>query len=287
MILITGSTGVVGSAVIRELVARNTKGVRAMIRNEKDRSKLPQGADPVVGDFSNPTSLTKALQGVDAAFLVCSPVADLVQLETNFLRTCQQAKLPHLVYNSALGAADFPKSFPSWHRKVEDTAREMKLPCAVLRPNGFMQNIATYFGATIKSHGAFYGTIGDSKISFIDVRDIAAATASALLDKSTAGKAYELSGPEAVSYPELATRISSFTGSTIDYINLTRDEMIQAMVGTGMPQDAATAVVDLDDYYKSGKGAASDRELRQLINREPRKLNDYLKETAAQLGGAR
>jgi uncharacterized protein YbjT (DUF2867 family) len=287
MILITGSTGVVGSAVIRELLTRdNTKKIRAMIRSEKDRSRLPQGVDPVIADFSNPPSLTKALEGTDAAFLVCAPVPDLIQLETNFLQACQQAKLPHLVYNSALGAADFPKTFPSWHRKVEDKARELKLAFAAIRPNGFMQNIANYFGPTIKSQSAFYGTIGDSKISLIDVRDVAAAIASALLDKSTAGKIYELSGPEAVSYPELAARLSSVLGKPIKYVNLTRDQMIQAMVGSGMPQPAASAVVDLDDYYKTGKGAASDRELRQLINGEPRKLSDYLKEFATQLGGA-
>jgi uncharacterized protein YbjT (DUF2867 family) len=254
-----------------------------MIRNEKDRSKLPQGVEPVVADFSNPPSLAKALQGVDTAYLVCSPVPDLVQLETNFLEACQQAKVGHLVYNSALGAADFPKSFPSWHRKVEDKARELKLSCAFLRPNGFMQNIASYFLASIKSQGAFYGTIGDSKISLIDVRDIAAAAAEALLNKSTAGKAYELSGPEAVSYPELAARLSSAAGRTIKYVNLTREQMIQGMISSGMPEAAASAVVDLDDYYISGKGAASDRELRQLIKREPRKLNDYLKELAPQL----
>jgi uncharacterized protein YbjT (DUF2867 family) len=286
MILITGSTGVVGSAVIRELGNRGTKNIRAMIRNEKDRSKLPQGAEPVVADFTNSASLTKALQGVDTAFLVCSPVPDLVQLETNFLQACQQAKVGHLVYNSALGAADFPKTFPSWHRKVEDKAREMKLSCASIRPNGFMQNIANYFGGSIKSQGAFYGTIGDAKVSFIDVRDVAAAVAGALLNKSTAGKAYELSGPEAVSYPELAARLTTALGKPIKYVNLTREQMIQGMVASGMPEAAASAVVDLDDYYKTGKGAASDRELRQLINREPRKLDDYLKELAPQLGGA-
>ena len=113
-----------------------------------------------------------------------------------FSEPAKPAKTRQIVINSALGAEDFPKTFPSWHRKVEDKARQMRLPAVILRPNGFMQNIQRYFAPTIRSQNAFYGTIGDAKISLIDVRDVAAAAVTALLKGDLNGKTFELNGPE-------------------------------------------------------------------------------------------
>jgi uncharacterized protein YbjT (DUF2867 family) len=284
MILITGSTGTVGSAVVQELMERGHSGqIRAMYRNEKDRVLLPPGVEAVRADFREPDSLLKALDGVAAAYLVCAPVPDLVALESNFLEACRAGKTRHIVINSALGAEDFPKAFPSWHRKVEDKARQMGLPVVIVRPNGFMQNIQSYFAPTIRSQNAFYGTIGDAKISLIDVRDVAAAAVTALLTENLSGRTFELSGPEAVSYAELAERISTRLGRAIRYVNLTPSQMIQAMTSAGMPALQASAVVDLDEYYRSGKGAATDQPLRELIDREPRRLDHFLDQIAPQL----
>jgi len=83
--------------------------------------------EPQVADHSDerrPTrhkkSLGRALEGVDAVYLVCSPVRELVELEGNMVDACREAGVRHVVLNSALGAGDYPKSFPSWHRRVED-----------------------------------------------------------------------------------------------------------------------------------------------------------------------
>jgi uncharacterized protein YbjT (DUF2867 family) len=282
MILVTGATGGVGGAVVRELIGRGVKGVGAMCRSEKDQARLPVGAEAVVADFADPASLVRALRSVTAAYLVCAPIPELVQLETNFLLACRETGLGHVVINSALGAEDFGKTFPSWHRKVEDKARELGLPCTILRPNGFMQNIVAYFAPTIRAQDAFYGTIGDAKISLIDVRDIAAAAAEALMRPATVGQVLELSGPEAVSYDTLAARISAVAGRAIHYVNLSPEQMRQGMVAAGVPAPQAAAVVDLDDYYRAGKGATSDLQLRQLLGRPPRTLESYLAEVAAQ-----
>ena len=282
MILVTGATGSVGSAVVRELIDRRVAPVRAMYRNRNDREKVPAGAEAVAADFSDPPSLAGALDGVDAAYLVCAPVPQLVELETNFLHACRDAKTPNVVINSALGAGDFAKSFPSWHRKVEDEARRLSLPATILRPNGFMQNIGAYMAPTIRTQDAFYATIGAAAISFIDVRDVASAAAETLLSKRWAGQVFELSGSEAVTYEELAGRISRKVGRPIKYVNLTPGQMRQAMTGAGVPDWQATALLELEEYYQSGKGAASDESLRQLLGRPPRTLDGYLTESASQ-----
>ena len=281
MILVTAATGMVGGAVLRELVERNAGGVRAVYRDPKDLAKLPAGVEPVQADFSDSASLSRALRAVDSAFLACAPVPQLVELESSFLNACKTAGTAHVVLLSAMGAGDFPKSFPSWHRKVEDYARSQGIPCSILRPNGFMQNIGAVFTATIKSQDAIYDGLGDARISYIDVRDIAAATANLLTSNQARGSVYELHGPEALSDFDLAERISKVAGRPIRYIPISLEQMKQGMIGAGIPEARATPIVELYELYLSGKGAGSDRQLRELIGREPRRIDGYLSEIAS------
>ncbi|QVL34265.1 NAD(P)H-binding protein [Telmatocola sphagniphila] len=281
MILFSGATGLVGGAVVQELLQLKTKNVRALCRNSKDASKIPTGAEVVYGDFSDLESLEKALSGIDSAYLVCAAIPDLVELESNFLQACKKLGTRHVVIQSALGAADFPKSFPSWHRQVEDIARTLKVPHTILRPNGFLQNIGTYFAPSIRTQDCFYGMIGESRISLVDIRDIALAAALLLSLGSPRNQIFELFGPEALSNQEIAQRISNVTGRNVTYINLSEEQILQGMVGAGIPGWRARAIAELDEYYLSGKGAGSDDVLQKLIGRSPRTLDAYLAENVS------
>src|SRR5207302_6422349 len=140
----------------------------------------------------------KALQGVERVFLVCSPIRELVELEGNVIEASKKVGVKRIVLNSALGAGDYEKSFPSWHRKVEDNLKASGIEFVILRPNGFMQNTITYLAPSIKAQGVFYDAMGTAKTSYIDVRDVAAVAATSLTTDGHAGKIYELNGPEAI-----------------------------------------------------------------------------------------
>jgi uncharacterized protein YbjT (DUF2867 family) len=282
MILITGASGNVGGAVLRE-VLKSGSGARAMIRSKADSAKVPQGATAAIADFADKSSLYKALEGVDTIYLVCSPVRELVQLESNMIDACRDAGVKHVVQNSALGAGDFPKSFPSWHRKVEDKLKGSGMTYTILRPNGFMQNLIAYFAPSIRAQGAFYQSTGNAKISHIDLRDIAVAAASILGSPSQhAGKIYELNGPEALSYPEVAEKISKGTGRKVQYVDIPPDAQRKSLFDMGMPDFLVTALLELQEFYASGKGSRVDGTLESLIHRAPTKMDAYLRENAEQ-----
>ncbi len=276
MILITGASGSVGKAVLQEAVLKDSK-VRAMYRSKDEAAKVPAGCEAVLADYADTQSLRKALDGVDSVYVVCSPIPQLVELESRMLDACKQAGVKHVVLNSALGAGDYPKSFPRWHRQVEDKLKSSGMSYTILRPNGFLQNIVTYNAASIRAQGAFYMAMGDAKVSYLDVGDIAAVAVRALHGGAHAGKTYELNGPEAVSNGELARRISKISGRTVSYVDIPESAQREAMLGMGMPEWQVTALLELQQYYKQGGGAKTDGLLQSLIERVPVTLDQYLK----------
>jgi uncharacterized protein YbjT (DUF2867 family) len=254
-----------------------------MYRSKEEAAKAAKGATAVIADFADKQSLRGALEGVDAVYLVCSPVRELVELESNMIDACREAGVKHVVLNSALGAGDFPKSFPSWHRKVEDKLKASGMNYTMLRPNGFMQNLIAYFAPSIRAQGAFYQSTGDAKVSHIDLRDIAAAAAAILRSPSQhAGKIYGLNGPEALSYAEVAEKISKATGRKVQYVEIPPDAQRKALLDVGMPDFLVTALLELQEYYASGKASKVDGTLESLIHRAPIKMDAFLTEDADQ-----
>ena len=279
MILVTGASGSVGGKVLGELLGRGAE-LRAMYRSREDAGKAPAGVATVIADFADPEGLRAALGGVQSVYLVCSPVQELVQLEGNMIEACERAGIGHLVLNSALGAGNYPKSFPAWHRKVEDKLKGTKLKYTILRPNTFMQNLLMYFAPTIRTQNAFYSSVGDSRTSFIDVADIAAVIADILLSPAEhMGKTYELNGPEALTYEQVAEKISRAVGRTIRYVDIPEDAQRQSLLGLGMPSWQVEALLDLQRYYREGVGGGEvDGVLQALLRRAPRTMDAFLAE---------
>ena len=282
MILITGASGTVGKAVLREVAKAGTT-YRAMYRSKEEAAKAPSGTQTVIADFSDKSSLASALRGVESVYLVCSPIPQLIELESNVIDASQAAGVKRIALNSALGAADFPKSFPSWHRKVEDKLKAAKIAHCILRPNSFMQNIVTYYAPTIRSQGAFYGSYGSNvRISYIDVRDLAAVAARALTSSALDGKTLELNGPEALTCEQVAEKISEHTSVAARYVDITLEAQRKAMLDQKMPEWQVTALIDLQQYYINGQGGTTDRTIADILSRPPATLDQFLTDNASE-----
>jgi uncharacterized protein YbjT (DUF2867 family) len=280
MILVTGASGNVGKAVLSE-VAQSGAPHKAMYRSKVEAVKAPACTATVIADFAKKETLAPALRGIDSVYLVCSPIPDLVQLETNVIDASVAASVKHIVLNSALGAGDYDKSFPSWHRKVEDRLRGSGISYTILRPNSFHQNVKAFFAPSIRAQGVFYSSMGQVRVSFIDIRDIAVVAAKALTGGQHAGKIYELNGPEALNYGELAQRITPHAGRAVQYVDIPFDAQRKAMLEQGMPGWQVDALLDLQKYYTSGKGGSVDSLLSDLLGRPPITMGRFLAESAA------
>jgi len=266
-------------------VARSGAKHRAMYRSKAEAAKAPAGTETVFADFSDKASLAFALRGVASVYLVCSPVHELVQLEGNAIDACEAAGVRRIVLNSAMGAGDYGKSFPSWHRQVENKLNATKMARCILRPNSFTQNVVTYFAPSIREQGAFYGAMGDARTSYVDVQDIATIAAKALQGGAHDGKVYELNGPEALTYKEVAEKISRQTGTAARYVDIPAEAQRRAMLEQGMPEWQVTALLELQEYYTGGQGGSLDGMLEELLGRPARTMDQFLKESAAEFRG--
>jgi len=265
MILITGASGNVGKEVLKQTAQTGVR-LRAAFQS-LSKASVPSGAEAVVVDYNQPETLREALKGVDRVFLVGPPTAQLPALERRAMDVIKQSGVQLVVKLSAMGGRD--AIFPRQHAESEDYIRSCGISCVVLRPNGFMQNMVNYNAASINTQNAFYGTEGDGRVSQIDIRDVAAVALKALTEDGHAGKAYTLTGPEALTNDEIARILSETTGRKIQYINLLPAQLREALLTAGVPEWNADALLDLQRLYREGKAAAVTQDVEQILGRKP------------------
>jgi uncharacterized protein YbjT (DUF2867 family) len=266
MILITGASGNVGREVLKQIAATGVK-VRAAFQSAGKAAIAPSGVDIVTMDYNQPETLQKALQGVERVFLVGPPTPNLPALERKAVDEIKRSEARYVVKLSAMGGRG--AIFPRQHADSEDYIKSSGLTYTFLRPNGFMQNFINYNAATINTQNAFYGSQGVGEVSHIDIRDIAAVAVKTLTGDGHEGKAYTLTGPEALSNARVAEILSEDTGREINYVELPPEQFKQALVGAGLPEWSADALVDLQQFYRAGKASEVTGDVEQLLGRRP------------------
>lgn len=144
-----------------------------------------------------------------------------------------------------------------------------------------MQNTVTFMAESIRAESVFYSASNQSKISHVDVRDIAAVAVHALTEPTHEGKIYTLSGPEALTYDEMASELSKSLGRSISHVNLSPSELKSGMLAEGMPEELADRMLDLERYFREGRASLITNDIKQVTGREPRRFSEYVRETAA------
>ncbi len=285
MILLTGATGTVGQYIVRQLSAKGMK-FRAMVRDMRRGTDL-LGADVelVLGDFSQPESLTAALQGVERLYLLCVPGRDLVEFELNAVAAAQAAGVSHVVKMSVISAdPGSPMTFRRFHGAVEEEVRKSGLTYTELWPNAFMQNFRR-FAPSIRSEGAFYAPTGDAKVSLVDVHDVAAVSVAALTEDGHENKTYEITGPEALTYSEAAEILSSVLGKPVRFVDVPPDEAHKALVDAGLEAWFADALLEIDNAFRAGEGARVTSVVADVTGNQPRSFADFARAHAEEFVG--
>lgn len=280
MILITGATGKVGQALVQDLAARKTE-FKVMVRSkEAVRNLEAQGIKAVHGDFDRPGTFADALAGVRQVFLLTVPHPGLPGVEREFLMACKLRNVKHVVRLSAVGANPWAASgLLSCHGRCEQQLQDSGLAWTLLRPTMFMQNLGLYFAPTVARESTLYAPAGQSQIPWVDTRDIAAVAATVLTSAGHENLVYDLTGPMACTYAEVADMIGARVGRHIGYVDVPDGAARQAMIDTGMPAWTAEGMINLYHMFKTNGFTALALDTVERVTGQPaRTLDAYIQE---------
>lgn len=144
-----------------------------------------------------------------------------------------------------------------------------------------MQNTVTFMSDTIRAESVFYSASGQGRIGHVDVQDLAAVAVKALTEPNHDGKAYTLTGPQALSYDELANELSTALRRPIRHVNLDPSNLKAGMLAQGVLEEIADRLLDLDRFYREGQASGITNDIKQVTGRDPRRFAEYARETAA------
>ncbi|MDI1481341.1 SDR family oxidoreductase [Polyangium sp. y55x31] len=275
MILVTGATGNVGSAVLEQLVEAGQK-VRALVRDPAKLGELGRKVEVVKGDLTRPETLDAAFAGVDKAFVLFTG-ADLATLASNAAEAAKKADVTHLVMLSSSTVVQAPEShLGRWHIDAEAKIKASGLAFTILQPGAFASNTLNWAGS-IKSRGAVFQPTGDGKAAPIDPHDIAAVAVKVLTSPGHEGKSYMLTGPEALSTAEQVAKISAAIGKPVAFVDVTEDAARDGMVKAGLPEVFIRAILEANAMVRAGRGADITNTVEELLGRKARTFDDWLK----------
>lgn len=284
MILVIGGRSKIGAALVGELLDRGER-VRVLVRASESAASLPAAAEAATGDLADEGSLVTAMTGIEKVFLLSSPHPAAVSWHRNAVDAARRTQVQLLVRSSILGAerksdAEFISAHTTSDRYTEDSG----LPYVIVRPNLFLQNIPESTIPAIDASGTLYVDAGDARISMVDARDVAAVAAVALTEPGHAGAHYDVTGPEALSYHDVAVKLTAALGRPVSYVSAPDSAVRQALQGAGLSPWFADALVGLyQDYRRSGTvgyAAQVTDTIRRLTGRPARSLDDLLSEIA-------
>lgn len=279
MILVTGATGTVGSEVVRQLAASGEK-VRALTRNPA-AADLPDGVEVVRGDYDEPGSLAAAMSGAEAAFLVGVLDPGRPGGDPALVAAARAAGVRRVVKLSAIGTGD-PNlgAFATWHMPGEQAVRDSDLVWTILRPSQFAANTLAWVDAVRAGEPVPVRT-GIGRQGTIDPRDIAEVAVRALLSDDHAGRTYTLTGPAALSEPELAYTLAAVLGRPVAMTEVPMAAVRAALRERGMSDDFIDGALSGSEFIRSGGNTVLTDDVREVLGREPRSFEQWARDHAA------
>lgn len=285
MILLAGVTGLVGEALVAEVSAKGVP-VKAFVRDKTRGAELAAaGLKITYGDLTDQTTLRAALEGCTKAFLLTGNSEQQLDIECSFIDAAKSGGVAHVVKMSATGAdATSDAPFSRNHGEIEQHLQNSGLAFTNVRPNFFMQNMLR-FGAPIASQSKFFLPMGSGQVGTIDVKDVATFVLSTLTEPGHDNKTYEISGPELLSFSDIAKRFSHVLSRTIEYMDIPIEAFVTELQSFGLSPWYAGAVGALFAKIAAGSSAHTTDTLKQVIGHPGRRIDDFIADNRQHFAG--
>ncbi len=271
-ILITGASGNIGTPLVETLRLQGADF-------EIIRSKAGASGTSRVASFSDTSALQIAFTGIDTLFVLLPLVQNKLELATNVAKAAKAAGVKHIVRSSGAGA-DPQSAFalPKLQGTIDQVFQDTGIATTFLRPSGFMQNYSGFMAGMIRM-GTVYGATANAAQSLIDVRDIAAVAARILMNPTIhAGKAYTLTGGEALTDRERVQILSDVLGRTISFVEVSREAGRTSMVQMGIHETMVQWLDSLNAIIAAGYAGGISPDVQTLLGRSPIDFRQFVKD---------
>jgi uncharacterized protein YbjT (DUF2867 family) len=275
MILITGGSGTIGSELIHQLVAQGTE-LRAMTRTPntfalpavvgqgEHSSSLGQIA-VVHGDFEEPASLRRAVDGVEAVFLLSAPGPRVPQHDRVMVDAARAAGVRKIVKLSAIGSS--AEELPGgWHAAGEQTVQASGMAWTILRPAGFASNALQWAGA-VRAGEAIPNRFGSGVQAIVDPRDVAAVAVETLTPGRYDGEVLTLTGPELLSVVDQAAQLSSVLRRAVEVIDVSPEVAEQQLRAAGLDEAVVAVAMRGAELVRSGLAKTLTTDIERVLGR--------------------
>ena len=278
MILVTGATGQVGYHLMEALADRGAEAT-AMVRVAAKAADLPGSTQHVVATLDGPPPAA-TLRAFDQVFLLSPAHEGQVELELIFIDALLAAgHRPHIVKIAADGFQDpdCEVRFMRSHRQIAVHLNATGLPVTYLAPNMYMENLLDE-ADTIREQGTIFAPAGQGKVGFVAASDVAKVAAQVLTSPGHEDQTYVLTGPEALSYADVAARVSAVFARQVDYEDLPDQVAREQMLASGLSPWQMAGTAELFDWIRNGGTDSVTPSVRELTGAAPRPVEDWLSE---------
>lgn len=278
-IFVTGATGNLGRAVVAALSEQGFQ-VRAAAR-QPGRAAFAPGVEVVAFDYTRPETHAAALQEMEAVVWIAPPLDPAAPAKLNPVIARAQAEgVRQMVFVSALGV-DAVEQAPL--RLIERQLLECGAPATMVRPNFFMENFTAGFLAPMVKQGTLALAAADGQTSFIAAADIAAVVATALA-QGLVGRAYNLTGPEALDHAAVAALLSRVWGRPVAYRAISEEAMLEGLRQAGLPEGAVQYAGQLYQAVRAGFLARVTSDVEAVTGRAPISFETFARQNAPAWG---
>lgn len=289
MILVTGAAGKTGRAVVRKLIARE-QSVRALVyRNEQAESLERPGAAPdvIVGDMRDASCLETAMHGIRSVYHICPNMhPDEQAIGAAAIAAALAAGVDRFVLHSVL----LPRvqAMPHHWQKhlVEQELIGSGLATTILRPCAYMQNLLAQWDRIVESGEFAVPYAAATRMSLVDLEDVAEAAAIVLCTPGHEGASYELCGPDALSQDDVAKILSQrldvpVRASVVAREAWERESRAGGVRAGGLSDYAIDSLLRMFEYYERNDFCGSSFELERLLGRPATTFGEFAQRRAS------
>jgi len=300
--LITGASGQYGSLAVAGLLERVDPAELILItrRPEKLSVLAKRGVTVRAGDFDHPASLRSAFAGADKMLLISSTrVGRRLSQHRAAIDAAAASGVRHIVYTSFVGAGpDNPALVAQEHFATEQMLRKSGCRWTALRDSQYADALADAAAPIALKMGRWISSAGEGRIALVTRRDCVACAVAVLSSAGHEDTIYNITGPELLSYRQVAAMVSSVANKPVEFAAVTDDELYEHFDRLGIPREAADDktvqgvpwssddMVSFERAIRTGHLAVLSDDVKKLTGREPQSMHSVLLERASALRGA-